>query len=203
MAVLQTYQVDLLNALDDGDGKGLPPYAVIEQRHTTDLAIGRAMTAMVAKERHLWINRADIGEKEKHFLLDAPVSPSELFDTSVETVVDKFREARSQSAAYKKLISPGFAPKTSGDPGPSGSAHYSQAQRQSVAARAPPPPAGRIRTQKRRDMRRNRKDLREVIEAKACGWHLLASRQMEEIILLPIPLPSIGFEFLSTLHIGP
>ncbi len=118
---------------------------------TTDLAIGRAMAAMVVKERHLWINLADIGEKEKHFLLDAQVSPSELFGTSVEIVVDKFREARSRSAAYKKLIPrrPGFAPNTSGDPGQSGSAHYRQAQRQSVGAQAPPPPAGRSRTQKK------------------------------------------------------
>ncbi len=43
----------------------------------------------------------DIGEKEKRFLLDAPVSPSELFGTSVETVVEKFREAKARSAAFK------------------------------------------------------------------------------------------------------
>jgi len=34
---------------------------------------------------------------------------------------------------------------------------------------APLPPAGRSRTQKKRDMRRTRKDLREVIEAKHVG----------------------------------
>ncbi len=44
-------------------------------------------------------NLADIGKKEKGFLLDAPVSPSELFGTSVETVVEKFREAKARSAA--------------------------------------------------------------------------------------------------------
>ncbi len=47
---------------------------------------------------------ADIGEKEIFFLLDTPVSPSELFGTSVETVVHKFREARARSAAYESFI---------------------------------------------------------------------------------------------------
>lgn len=40
------------------------------------------------------MNLVDIGEKENKLLLDAPVSPSELFGTSVEAVVGKFREAR-------------------------------------------------------------------------------------------------------------
>ncbi len=44
------------------------------------------------------------GKKEKGFLLDAPVSPSELFGTSVETVVEKFREAKARSAAFKSFI---------------------------------------------------------------------------------------------------
>ncbi len=62
-----------------------PPEAVAELRSTTDLAlkatkqmaaaIGRSMAAMVATERHLSVNLADIREKEKRFLLDAPVLP--------------------------------------------------------------------------------------------------------------------------------
>lgn len=44
----------------------------------------------------------DIGEKERNFLLDAPVSPSELFDTSVETVVRNFKEANI--SIYKTYI---------------------------------------------------------------------------------------------------
>ncbi len=56
-----------------------PPEAVTELRRTTDLAlkatkqtaaaIGRSMAAMVATERHLLVNLADIGEKEKRFLI--------------------------------------------------------------------------------------------------------------------------------------
>ncbi len=58
----------------------------------------------MATERHLWVNLADIGEKEKLFLPDTPVSPSELFGISVETLVHKFREARACSVAYESFI---------------------------------------------------------------------------------------------------
>lgn len=60
----------------------------------TTTAMGRSMVGMVVTEKHLWMNLADI-RKEKVFLLDAPVSPSELFDTSVETVVKKFKEGKT------------------------------------------------------------------------------------------------------------
>ncbi|ROL44499.1 hypothetical protein DPX16_0387 [Anabarilius grahami] len=172
MAVLQAYQADLLKDLDQG--QGLSPDVVDELRRTTDLAlratkqtaalIGRSMAAMVATERHLWLNMADIGEKEKGFLLDAPVSPSELFGGSVETVVGKFREARARSAAYKNCIPlrSDSGPRHPGGPGPSRAEAQKQVQRSSVAARAPPPP--RSKSQKRRDTRNRRPDLREVID---------------------------------------
>lgn len=56
----------------------------------------------ITMERLLWLNLADIGEKERNFLLDAPVLPSELFDTSVETVVRNFKEANI--SIYKTYI---------------------------------------------------------------------------------------------------
>ncbi len=112
MAVLQAYQADLLKDLDNG--QGLSPDEVAELRRTTDLALratkqaatamGRSMAAMVVTERHLWVNLADLEKKEKGFLLDAPISPSEIFGTSVETVVEKIREARARSAAFKTFI---------------------------------------------------------------------------------------------------
>ncbi len=89
MAVLQAYQADLLKDLDNG--QGLSPDQVAELRRTTDLALratkqaatamGRSMAAMVVTEMHLWVNLADLERKEKGFLLDTPVSPSELFGT--------------------------------------------------------------------------------------------------------------------------
>ncbi len=110
MAVLQAYQADLLKDLDNG--QGLSPDQVAELRGTTDLALratkqaatamGRSMAAMVVTEKHLWVNLADLERKEKGFLLDAPVSPSKLFGTSVETVVEKFRGRAQQ------LLKPSF-----------------------------------------------------------------------------------------------
>ncbi|KAL0176981.1 hypothetical protein M9458_029311, partial [Cirrhinus mrigala] len=77
MAVLQAYQADLLKDLDKG--QGLSSEEVAELDCTTDLAtkqaataMGRAMAAMVVTERHLWVNLADLGKKEKGCLLDAP-----------------------------------------------------------------------------------------------------------------------------------
>ncbi len=87
MVVLQVYQADLLK--DQDKGQSLSPDEVAELCCTTDLALratkqattamGRSMAAIVVMERHLLVNLADIGKKEKGFLLDAPVSSSELF----------------------------------------------------------------------------------------------------------------------------
>ncbi len=175
MAVLQAYQADLLKDLDSG--LGLSPDEVAELRRTTDLALratkqaasamGRSMAAMVVMERHLWVNLADLEKKEKGFLLDAPVSPSQLFGASVETVVEKFREARARSAAFKTFIPrrSRSEPEQSGGPGPSWSEDQRRAQKASVATRAPPPPAGRGRG-RYWSKRGKRQDLREVIQTK-------------------------------------
>ncbi len=175
MAVLQAYQADLLKDLDSG--QGLSPDEVAELRRTTDLALratkqaasamGRSMAAMVVTERHLWVNLADLEKKEKGFLLDAPISPSQLFGASVETVVEKFREARARSAAFKTLIPrrSRSEPEQSGGPGPSWSEDQRRAQKASVATRAPPPPAGRGRG-RYWSKRGKRQDLREVIQMK-------------------------------------
>lgn len=45
--------------------------------------------SVVATERHLWLNLADVVKKELAFLLNAPVLHSELFGTSVKVVVGK------------------------------------------------------------------------------------------------------------------
>ncbi len=101
----------------------------------------RSMAAMVVTE---WVNLADIGKKEKGFLLDAPVSPSELFGTSVETVVEKFREAKASSAAFKSFVlrRSRSEPEQRRGPGPSLFGDQRWAQKASVVARAPPPLAG-------------------------------------------------------------
>ncbi|KAI2645290.1 NADP-dependent malic enzyme, chloroplastic [Labeo rohita] len=165
MAVLQAYQADLLKDLDDG--QGLSPDQVAELRRTTDLALratkqaatvmGRIMAAVVI-----------LGGKRKEmgFLLDAPVLPSEHFGTSVETVVERFREAKARSAAFKTLIrrKTRSEPKQQKGPGPSRSEDRRRAQKTSVVTRAPPPPSGG--SGRWCESKGGRQDLREVIQGR-------------------------------------
>ncbi len=112
MAILQAYQADVLKEMDEGTS--LTPEAVKELRRATDLAlratkhtaraVGRSMAASVAAERHLWLNLTEIREKEKVFLMDAPIPQSGLFGEAVNAVVDKFRSAKTQSAALKQFM---------------------------------------------------------------------------------------------------
>lgn len=72
------YQADLLRDLDEGEGVG--PDAIKQLRWATDLshratketaqAIGQSLAALVAMERHLWLNLSGTKEKDKSFLLD-------------------------------------------------------------------------------------------------------------------------------------
>ncbi|KAL0150471.1 hypothetical protein M9458_054288 [Cirrhinus mrigala] len=83
MSLLQAYQADLLKGLADGDKVDLE-----ELCRTADLtlcatketarAVGRSMAAMVVAERHLWLTLSDMKEKDRVFLLDAPLEPSGL-----------------------------------------------------------------------------------------------------------------------------
>lgn len=144
MAVLEAYQGDLLKDLDQGHD--LSPKAAVELCHTTDLAlwttmqtvaaIGHSMVAMVVMERHQWLHFLGIKKKYKYFLLDAPISPYGLFGTSVETVVERFKEIsrRCIPCKFESRISDSFKPT---DQYPGGSLR--QEQKTSVAARAPQP----------------------------------------------------------------
>ncbi len=62
------------------------------------------MAGSVTAECHLWLNLTEIREKEKVFLLDAPISQSGLFGKAVNSVVEKFRSAKMQSAALKQFM---------------------------------------------------------------------------------------------------
>ncbi len=101
MAILQAYQADVLKEMDEG--AGLTPEAFKELRRATDLAlratkhtaraVGRSMDGSVAAEHHLWLNLIEICEKDV-FLVDAPISQSELFREAVSSVVE-YRVSRS------------------------------------------------------------------------------------------------------------
>ncbi len=143
MAILQAYQADVLKEMDEGTG--LTPEAVKELRRATDLAlratkhtaraVGRSMAASVAAERHLWLNLTEIQEKEKVFLMDAPISQSGLFGEAVSAVVDQFRSAKTQSAALKQ-----FMPRRARDfSTPSSSVSREQPPSGGAQATRPPP----------------------------------------------------------------
>lgn len=112
MAVLQAYQADLLKDLSTS--WGIDEESFSELRWATDMslwvikkmarAIGHSMSAMVAMERHLWLNLTGIKDRDKVFLLNAPVLPSGLFSKSVNTVVKRFWEAKGHAEVFDKFL---------------------------------------------------------------------------------------------------
>ncbi|KAL0148119.1 hypothetical protein M9458_056589 [Cirrhinus mrigala] len=91
MSVLQAYQADLLKELDEGEE--IKDSNISEPTKETARAVGRSMAALVAAERHLWLTLSDMKEKNRVFLLDAPLSPAGLFSDAVNAVVDRYQEA--------------------------------------------------------------------------------------------------------------
>ncbi|KAL0161370.1 hypothetical protein M9458_045095, partial [Cirrhinus mrigala] len=149
MSVLQAYQADLLKELDEG--AEIRDSDISELRRTADLslratketarAIGRSMASLVAAERHLWLTLSDMKEKDRVFLLDAPLSPSGLFGDAVNTVVDRYQEARKQAAAFQRFLPrrrPAHEAAELEQPRPRTSSSHRETQKQSVATRTPP-----------------------------------------------------------------
>ncbi|KAL0173793.1 hypothetical protein M9458_029761, partial [Cirrhinus mrigala] len=138
VAVLQAYQADLLKDLDKG--QGLSPDEVAELRRTKDLALratkqaatamGRSMGAMVVTERHLWVNLADLGKKERGSFFS--MRQSRLPSFSVPPLRRRGRTQRPLKPSFHE--GPDLSPNSRGG--------RRQAQKTSVATRAPPPPAG-------------------------------------------------------------
>ncbi|XDV52443.1 hypothetical protein PO909_021171 [Leuciscus waleckii] len=178
MSLMQAYQAELLGDLEEGGGIG--PDTVAELRRATDLSlratketaksIGRSMAALVATERHLWLNLKGIKDKEKHVLLDAPVSTVGLFGDAVNSAVAKSQEASKQAAALQKLLPRRSFIEAAEREQPHSSkksAEHRATQKQSVSSRAPPQKSrghgGRSQTQQ---PSRGKTDLRTVITAK-------------------------------------
>ncbi len=62
------------------------------------------MAALVAAERHLWLTLSDMKEKHRVFLMDTPLAPSGLFGDAINSVVDRYQEARKQATAFQPLL---------------------------------------------------------------------------------------------------
>ncbi len=89
-----------------------------------------------AAERHLWLILSDIKDRDRVFLLDAPLLPSGLFGDAVDSVVDRQQEA----GGGDPVVSPSPLSSSGGcsRPLPCTGSSYGDAQKESVAARAPP-----------------------------------------------------------------
>ncbi|KAL0185775.1 hypothetical protein M9458_017445, partial [Cirrhinus mrigala] len=142
MSVLQAYQADLLKELDEGEK--IRDSDISELRRTADLslratketarAIGRSMAALVAVERHLWLTLSDMKEKDRVFLLDAPLSPSGLFGDAVNSIVDRYQEAHKQVAVFQQFLPrrhPAHGAAEREQPRPSTSSSHRETQKQS------------------------------------------------------------------------
>ncbi len=60
--------------------------------------------ALVATEIHFWLTLSQISDKDRVFQLDTPILPSGLFGDTVNSVVDRFQEAKKQAAAYQQFL---------------------------------------------------------------------------------------------------
>lgn len=70
-------------------------------------AIGRSMAPLVETERYLWLNLSCIKDRDRTFILDASLSPTGLFGNPVSLIVERFQEAKRQSAAFSSLAALG------------------------------------------------------------------------------------------------
>ncbi len=168
MSLLQAYQSELLTELDEGEG--ISPNTVCELRRATDLtlravkemakSIGLSMAALVATERHLWLNLSNIKGKDKNFLMDAPISPSGLFGGAL----------KQQAAAFQKLLPrrihiSGAAELEQPQTYKASSSHRAT-QKQSVAYHAPPHKDWGHGKHTQPQPSKGRTDLRTVINSK-------------------------------------
>ncbi|KAL0159530.1 hypothetical protein M9458_043255, partial [Cirrhinus mrigala] len=192
MSLLQAYQADLLKELAEGEKVDLE-----ELRETADLAfratketaraVGRSMAAMVAAERHLWLTLSDMKEKDRVFLLDAPLESSGLFGDAVDSVVNRYQEARKQAAAFQKFLPRrSLAHVAAGreQPQPCTSSSYREVQKLSVASRAPPS-RGRDSRHSRPGSSKARPDLRVVLQAKRAPAQKPVAPAGEGLMFLP------------------
>ncbi len=112
----------------------------------TTRAIYRSMAALVAAERRLWLTLSDIKDHNRVFLLDAPLSSSGLFADVVDSVVDRHQEAGRQMEEFQRFhsrrsLAHGAAGRE--QPLPRTSSSHREAQKESIATRAPPKGMGR------------------------------------------------------------
>ncbi len=69
-----------------------------------DKSIDQSIAALVATERHLWLNLSNFKGKDKNFFMDYLICPSGLFGDAANSVVKRFQESATQAAAFQKFL---------------------------------------------------------------------------------------------------
>lgn len=111
MDILQVYQAKALKDLDEGS----PDPEVLQEMHSaTDYAfqaaevkaqaLGQAMSTLVVKEHHLWLNLVEMKDAKKVLFLDAPLSQDGLFGNTVEEFSKQFLAVKNQTEAFKHIL---------------------------------------------------------------------------------------------------
>lgn len=98
---LQAYQADLLKDLDESEGVGPDTIQELDQATNLSLqsnkktarAISHSIEALGGHGLET-VNLSDIREKDKFFLLDAPLASSGLFSATVTLVVNRWLEVK-------------------------------------------------------------------------------------------------------------
>lgn len=122
MSSLQPYQADLLMDMDDSDE--VRADAIRELRCATDLplratkemakSVGQSMAALVATERHLWLNLFDMKDRDRSVLLDAPLSPSGLFSNTFNSSRGFRRRRNNQRCSRSFFLADLMSPRLLG-----------------------------------------------------------------------------------------
>ncbi len=126
------------------------PRLMQELRLATDLAprvtkvtaqsLGKAMSTLVAQERHLWLSLAEMSDVDKVRFLDAPVSQVGLFGDTVEDCAQQFSAVQKQTEAIQHILPQRDAPSATAPSraSPQSARHHG---RPPVSSRAAPPRA--------------------------------------------------------------
>lgn len=80
-------------------------------------------------------------EKDRVFLKDTPLGPSGQFGDAINSVIDRYQEARKQESVFQQFLprrSLALGAAGQDQPPPCTSSSYWKAQKQSVASCAPP-----------------------------------------------------------------
>ncbi|KAL0186797.1 hypothetical protein M9458_018467, partial [Cirrhinus mrigala] len=111
MSVSQPYQADLLKELDEGEE--IKADDISELRRNTDLSLHATKETARAIGGHLWLTLSDMKEKDRVFLLDAPLAPSGLYQKALKQAVALVRPFPAGQPLQGTELAPHTTPEAS------------------------------------------------------------------------------------------